>query len=217
MRHAWLLSLTACQLWQGPIGFPDAGSKTPAHVPIDLVWEARLEIYSGGSPAPMNVTEAQAWCDPTCSAVVVQPTVTNDSPHLAVAATRPGPVHVHVAYVQPNTREHLGADLQFVFEPAEQLHALAIGDPLPSQPFTFAYGATELRCEHEDDRARYLCFAREAEHFPSCSQTARCSIMPSGILVGGYTLELDAGSGAVVGATLYSGDYDRPTILQRMP
>jgi hypothetical protein len=215
VTRAWLLLVAACQLWQGPVEFPEAGTTTPAHVPIDLVWEARLEVYSGGSPAPMNVTAVQAWCDPSCSAIVIQPTIERDAPRLAVAATRPGPVRVHVAYVQPNTHEHLGADLHFVFEPAEQLHMLAIGDPVPTGPFAFAYGSAELRCE--DNHPKYVCFAREAEHFPSCSQTARCSVLPAGFYIAGYVLELDADNGGVAGTTLFTGAHGSTTVLQHTP
>jgi hypothetical protein len=221
VKPAALCVVAACSYWNGPVDLPEVGTTTPAHVPLDLAWETPLVVYSGGSPAPMGVTDATGTCAPAdaCAVFTVPPTVTNDDPKLVVVGMKPGPASVELRYVQPKQHDTRTAHLQLVFEPAEQIDTVSIGQPAPTRPFLFAFQRRMLRCEPHD--GRYLCFPLEVhggqQRYPACSQSTRCSIRPAGYVVNGYILDLTIDGGNVSGAAIYGGESDAHAPLETWP
>lgn len=219
MTRAAALTMIAACYWNGPVDLPEVGTTTPARVPLDLAWETPLVVPSGGGQGPMGVPDATATCTPACTAVVDQPTVTNDDPKLVIVGMKPGPATVELHYTHPKKLDARTARLQLVFEPAEQLATLAIGSAAPTGPFLFAYQQDVLRCEAHD--GRYLCFPLESHggqsRYPACSQSTRCSILPAGYVVHGFILELAIEAGNVAHATIYAGDTDSRAPLASWP
>jgi hypothetical protein len=208
-RAAVLLVVSACysRLWREPVGFPPEVQ----HVPLDVEWQWPVYIYSGGSPAPMPVTDAQASCVPAdaCNVFFEVPRDPDFArpPRLSVIGTRPGAAKVEVTYMHPKREERMHATLEFVFEPAPQLHELAIGDAVPTGAFVYSYRGDRLRCDLWG--SEFHCYPRERDHF-TCSGSA-CGIPASRR----YQLELDVDAGRIKATTLT--DDERRDVLQRTP
>jgi hypothetical protein len=224
-------------LYQDPVSLPTEGTVNPVAVPIDIAWETPLIIYSGGSPAPMGVPNAAATCIPAaqCVARVFLPYVTNDDPKLGVVGHAPGPAAVELRYDHPARHETMTARLHFAFLPAESMPEVDIGDELHATPFVWKHapvvlehhtpsgapgdgGApeTSARCEGStfvDPVNRYDCFPQEdvgggERRFTSCRYSRRCSSLPGGVLVDGFSLCIERSGGQVVGAIAVASLHD---------
>jgi hypothetical protein len=208
-RAALLLVASACysRLWHEPADLPIG----PQHVPLDVEWQWPLLVYSGGSPEPMPVTDVKAACIPAdaCTVVVDVPRDPRfaDPPRLSVIGARTGAAKLDITYVHPKLQTQVHATLDFVFEPDEHLHVLAVGDAPPTAPFIYDYRGTQMRCDAWGTELD--CYARERDHF-TCSGSA-CGIASSRR----YQLQLDVDAGHIKTITLM--DSEGREALQRTP
>ena len=226
-------------LYHDPIDLPARDAANPVTVPLDVAWETALVVYSGGSPAPMGIKDATATCTPAtqCLASVVQPFVENDDPKLVGVGLAPGPADVELLYYQPVRKETITAHLHLVFV-SETLPEIDLGDELPASPFAWKHAPLELashlpsgapavdagaretsaRCEgatYEDGPNHYQCFVLEESagverRYATCQHSLRCSVMPGGVLVDGFSLCVERDKdGRVTGAVAESDDRRR--------
>ncbi|HEX4455006.1 MAG TPA: hypothetical protein VH143_29300 [Kofleriaceae bacterium] len=208
-RAAALLVVSACHFrpWHDPVYFPTEQQ----HVPLDVEWQWPVHVYSGGSPAPMPVTDAQASCVPADACTVFFDVPPDPDfarpPRLSVIGTHAGTANVEITYMHPKREERMHATVEFVFEPAPQLHELAIGDAPPTGPFVYTYRGDRLHCDSWGSELD--CYARDRDHF-TCSGSG-CG-EPSSTE---YQLELDVDAGRITAMTLT--DIERRSVLQRTP
>ena len=215
MKRAAALLLVlplAChfRLWHDPPYFPPE----PQHVPLSVEWQWPVQVYSGGSPAPMPVTDLKAacipadacnWCSSTCRRIRGSPI----SPRLSVIGTHTGPAKVEITYTHPKRQTQMTAKVDFVFEPAEQqLHVLAVGDAEPVTPFIYTYGSDQLRCDVWV-KPEYNCFVREAR-----SLYVRGLRLWRQLRCGVFTLVLGIDAGRIKSTEL-SDRSGRGVVLQR--
>ncbi len=214
MKRAAALLLVlplAChfRLWHDPPYFPPE----PQHVPLSVEWQWPVQVYSGGSPAPMPVTDLKAACIPADACTVFFDVPPDprfaDPPRLSVIGTHTGPAKVEITYTHPKRQTQMTAKVDFVFEPAEQLHVLAVGDAEPVTPFIYTYGSDQLRCDVWV-KPEYNCFVRERDRFTCAGSGCGDSSLRRLTLV----LGIDAGR---IKSTELSDRSGRGVVLQRTP
>jgi hypothetical protein len=205
-------------------------------VPLDIAWETPLVIYSGGSPAPMGIVgEARALQPAQCDAHVVKPFVENDDPKLVIVGKALGACDVEFRYRHPTRDVTMSAMLHIVFMPAETLPEVDVGSAMPGAPFVVGHvpddfrnrtpsgapvasadaaPAMTARCETSEDSDRFRCFPLERAgdgqgRYSSCRHSRRCSVMPGGIVVDGFSLciEVSEADRHVTGMVATTGAY----------